>query len=324
MHETAPARSDPRPERRFAWHAQAILRAGLLAPCLGCLPPIDALAQPAPPLHAGALVTDVSGTAIVDREGRPHALDVLVTLEPHDTLRLGPDARVELVVTHGAGRVFRISGPGRFALRAGSVVALEGTGSVAARDLEGDWSGLRIDGTHLGRAAASLRGAPDSAILLRAPIGAQRPGQLTSLRWDRPYGRRSAHWSYDVRLVDPAGALVFATQTGATSVALPSLAWTAERDYLWTVTGTNEDGRRATGSAEFRPVGAGLQARIDALAADVARARARDAARKVVPEDVLYALALDQAGLDSEAAQQWQTLAGARPAFAARLVGAGE
>ena len=92
-----------------------------------------------PPLQQGpvAVVTDVDGKASNFRSGRAHALAVLEALDRSDQLRLEAHARVEIAFTAGRGRVFSLSGPGRFALRADDVVGMDAGSRIVMRDLAG-------------------------------------------------------------------------------------------------------------------------------------------------------------------------------------------
>jgi len=262
---------DPRPVRRrraalLPWS----LALALLLAFTHLAPPVRAQALP----RSCAVVTDLSGTASLQRAGAPHALAVLDYLFAADELQLERGTTVELVTTDGPGRVYTLSGPGRFGLRAAVPVALDARGAVAARDPAQDWRALQLDAGALGRASVSLRGAPDGAIALLAPVGTVRVDDLDRLRWTRPYGRPSARWTYELRLVDADGTLVFATRTGATELAWPGpRPGMPARPYLWTVIGTTPDGRRAEGSAEFRVVDAPLQARIEDAPAAARQAR---------------------------------------------------
>jgi len=264
-----------------------------------------------------AVVTDVDGGASIHRSGRAHAVAALDPLERSDQLWLQAHAHVELVFFLGNGRVFSLSGPGRFAVRADEAVGLDAGARIAVRDLAQAWRGLRIAPGPVGRASVALRGAPGERLELRSPMGAQLDAPLDELRWDQPHGPRPESWTYAVRVIDSRGAIVFSTSTRATVAALPEqLPWAREQTYLWTVEASADDGRHAVAAAEFRIVDAATQERIRALRRAVEQARDERHGAGATAEDVLLAMALAQAGLRSEAQRAWRTVALARPAFA--------
>jgi hypothetical protein len=301
------------------WFFAALATAGAQAPLPGArqspfVPAPAPAAQPAP----CALLTGLEGRASVQRADGTRRLAVLDALLPNDELRLAADARVELVVTVGQQRVFSLKGPGRFQLSKGAVLALDRNSFVAVRDLVGDWGALRLRPGLVGRASVSLRGAPDTSLAIRAPLGGQRAAQIDTLRWEVPYGRRTDHWRYSVAVIDMQGRAVFSADTADTVLPLPrNIAWSRGQTYVWTVAATSDDGLRTDGSAEFRVVSQDVEESVDAVAAAAVEAHRRLAVAALLAEDVLYALLLDQSGLRQDADHQWHSLALARPAFAA-------
>jgi len=289
-----------------------------LAGCVAALLTVGPLAAG----HAGAasdeplaIVTDVDGAAAVERSGRAHAVAALELLERADELVLPTSARVEIAFFGGAPRVFVLSGPGRFAMHADKVQGLEPRCRIAVRDLAPAWRSLQVKPGLVGRASVALRGGPSTRLALDSPLGAQFDTDLDALRWKPPYGREAANWEYTVRLIDWRGTVVFSARTRATRAELPAqLAWMRGQPYLWTVEAASEDGRRAAAATEFRIVDQATQERLRTLAR-IAQELHRDAADGTGAEDVLLALALDQAGLRSKADEQWRAVALVRPAF---------
>lgn len=286
--------------------------AAMLAACaLAAGPPA---AAPAAPL---AVVTDVDGAAALKRSGHVHAVAALELLGRSDELVLPAAARVEIAFFAGAPRVFVLSGPGRFALSADEVRGLQPDAQIAVRDLAPAWRWLRIKPGLVGRASVALRGAPSGALSVDAPVGAQLDTDLKVLRWRPPYGRDAANWQYSVRLIDWRGAVLFSTRTRAAWAELPAqLSWEHEQPYLWTVEAVADDGRRAAAASEFRIVDQATQEQVRALARIARQVHDDAAGAAATAEDVLLALALDQAGLRSKADEQWRVVALARPAFA--------
>jgi hypothetical protein len=303
----------------------------IIAACMLALAaPPQAGAQPATALSRGggasdaarphpvALVTGIEGSARLSRGNRARDLGALDTLDAGDFLRLLPGARVEVAFTAGAQRVFALQGPGRYALRGDAVVPLDAHSSLQSRDLVGDWRGLQLQPDMVGRASVSLRGWPDTPLQLRAPVGGQRSAAVDTLRWAPPFGAPGAGWTYAVRIIDARGELVLEASTMQSSLALPhATTWQRERSYAWTVTATGADGRRREAAAEFHVVSQETEDWVAAATQAAALARARLSAAAVASEDVLLALALDQAGLRNDADAQWRRVASARPSLAA-------
>ncbi len=265
-----------------------------------------------------ALLTDLDGQASVQRADGRHRLEVLDTLAAGDELRLGPNTRVEVVVTADRDRVYTLNGPGRFLLSKTELVALDRDSAVVTRDLVGNWRTLQLQPGMVGRASVSLRGAADAPLVTRSPVGGQRSRALDVLRWNAPYGRWRDRWSYTVAVIDVQGRPVYSATATTSVVPLPrTIAWLRGRSYVWTVAAVSDDGRRAEGSAEFHIVDQDVEDFIDAAQDAAAMARRKLPPGSLVAEDVLLALVLDQAGLRNEADRQWRSLVTARPAFAA-------
>ena len=264
-----------------------------------------------------AVVTDVDGKAGRLRAGHSRALVALDVLERSDQLLLPARARVEIAFFSGMPRVFVLTGPGRFALRGDAVIGLGGSGAVLVRDLDLAWRTLQIRPALLGRASVALRGAPGAGLEVQAPVGAQLDVALDALRWRPPYGRSGQNWEYAVRLIDAQGAVVFSASTRDTAIALPAhTPWVREQPYLWTVDAVGDDGRRVGAAAEFLVLDRATQERLDVLAQITERARTQQTDAQGTVEEVLLAIALEQAGLRSEADRRWRAVASTRPAFA--------
>ncbi|HYA66146.1 MAG TPA: hypothetical protein VEE84_05630 [Burkholderiaceae bacterium] len=293
-----------------------VMRVGAMAALLGGAS--AAAEQPAMASNAPlAVVTDIKGDAALVHAGRRRGVLVLDLLERSDELLVSAKAQVELAFFSGAPRVFVLSGPGRFAVRADAVVSRDAAARIAVRDLAEAWRTVQIRPGMLGRASVALRGSSVRRLQAQAPIGVQLEEALDALRWNPPYGPDSQNWQYSVRLIDADGALVFSVSTRATEVALPTnLPWQREQPYLWTVKAVADDGRRAESATEFRLVDRFTQERIQQLAQIAQEARALQPQADGTAEQVLFAIALDQAGLRSEADRRWRALASVRPAFA--------
>ncbi|HXY05726.1 MAG TPA: hypothetical protein VEI05_04210 [Burkholderiaceae bacterium] len=298
-------------------------RRALLAGALGifCCGLAVGAARSASPVDAPvAVVTDLRASASLLRAGHRRALEALDVLDRSDELVLAENARVEIAYFSGVPRLFLLFGPGRFLLHDDAVIGRHANDRIAVRDLAQAWRALHIEPALLGRASVALRAASGADLRIQSPVGAQLEADLDALRWKTPYGRGSQSWQYAVRLIDAQGAVLFSANTRDTMVALPAqLPWAREQPYLWTIEALADDGRRAETATEFRLVDRTTQERMDALAKITEQARAQQTDTTGTAEDVLFAIALDQAGLLGEANRRWQAVAQMRPAFARQV-----
>lgn len=283
--------------------------------------PLSALAASELPASVAngslAVVTNVTGKAALLHAGRRHGVVALDLLERSDELALEKNSQVEIAFFSGIPRVFLLSGPGRFALRADAVVSADAGARIGVRDLAQAWRTVQIRPGMVGRASVALRGSSAQALPVQAPVGLQLEEALDALRWQPPYGRGPQNWQYAVRLIDADGAVVFSAVTRDTEVALPAtLTWLREQPYLWTVKASADDGRRAESATEFRLVDRTTQEHMQLLSQIAQAAHAQRPDADGTAEQVLLAIALEQAGLRSEADRRWRALAAARPAFA--------
>ena len=269
------------------------------------------------PVVAVAVVTDLTGHGQLRRHGQQRPLAVLDTLLPQDQLHMDAGAAAELAFTAGAGSVIRLAGPGRFQVRSQDVLPRDPGAKVERRDLAAAWRGVRLRPGLIGRASIALRGLPATQVSLRSPIGGEAADGIERLQWDQPYGRHAGAWDYTVRVIDDQGSLVFASQSRERALDLPaSLVLDRGRDYLWTVQAQADDRRHAYGAAEFHWVAADVEQRMRDLTKAVVSLRRDPARAESSAEEVLLALALEQAGLHNTAQRQWQALLPLRPALA--------
>ncbi len=264
-----------------------------------------------------AVVTDVTGKAVLTHTGRRRGVLPLDLLDAFDELQLFEKAQVEIAFFSGAPRVFLLRGPGRFAVHPDAVVSGDAAARIVVRDLAAAWRTVQIRPGLVGRASVALRGSLVEALQVQAPVGPQLEEALNTLRWKPPYGRDSQNWQYTVRLIDANGSVVFSASTRDTELALPAqLPWLREQPYLWTVKAISDDGRRAEAATEFVLVDRATQERMQLLTQIAHQVQADHSDADGTAEQVLLALALEQAGLRSQADRQWRALAAVRPAFA--------
>lgn len=267
--------------------------------------------------HPVAVVTDLGGRSQLQRPGAQRALAILDTLNANDPLELAAGAFVELAFTAGTGTVLRLTGPGRFRVRAADVHARDPGARVERRDLAAAWRSLHIRPGMVGRASIALRGLAATQVTLRSPLGGEDAAGLHRLEWDQPYGHPAAPWDYTVRLIDDQGMLLFVTQSQERSIPVPAdLDFERGRDYLWTVQARAGDERHADGAAEFHRIPADVEDRVNEMMRVVLDLRHDPQQPESNAEEVLFALALEQAGMRAAARRQWRALRPLRPALA--------
>ncbi len=264
-----------------------------------------------------AVVTDIEGSVRLERGPIRRPVAALDPLFASDRLSLAPGARVETAITNGAGRVVVVRGPCHCVLRGADIVPLDGACALEQRDLAQAWRALRIAPGALGRASVSMRGAARAPMLLLAPVGPQLANAPTRLRWEAPYGPQAQAWEYAVRLIDPEGQLILSARTREPSFSLAGQPLLPGLAYLWTVEATAPDGRRSRAAAEFLILGEAAQRPLRALQAAAMQLRVEPQRVVDSAEEVLLAVALEQAGLRNDAQAQWQAIGALRPAIAA-------
>ncbi len=276
------------------------------------------VAAQAPPGSPGiAVVTDLRGAAWLQRRQGRDTLAPLDVLRAGDTVAIADGGEVEIAFTAGAGRVLTLAGPGRFEM-AVDTVRVRGRGRVQARDLAAAWRALLVQPGAVGRASIALRSLRATDVPLRAPRGTLDGAAPALLQWDPPYGRAGGPWRYEVRIIDASGSQVFAARTAANALAPePSIAWERGAEYLWRVDAVGADGRRAAGVAAFRLLDPMLAVRLASVREEVAQARGPARRALARAEEVLLALAYEDAGLTAAACGQWAQVAQVRPEFAA-------
>jgi hypothetical protein len=114
-------------------------------------------------------------------------------------------------------------------------------------------------------------------------------------------------------LVDEQGRRLHEASVDAPRAVLPPEVRLDEgRPYVWSVSARNARGVTSESAAEFRLLPAAQRAALDA---------ARPAAQADFTERIVYALALEQHGLQEEARRYWDALAAERPGVATRTRG---
>jgi len=320
MRTVVPAGGQTIIKRQSSLHLLALMACLALGAATCC--PAGRCAAAGPAALPVAVVTDLSGHAQLRRQGERRALAVLDVLQVGDQLQLDAAAAVEVAFTAGAGSVLALTGPGRLRVRNDDVLPRDPGALVQRRDLAAQWRGLRIRPGLVGRASIALRGIAATQVTLRAPLGGQDGAGLRWLEWDQPYGHPAGAWDYTVRVIDDQGGLMFLARSQERSLALPAgLDFERGRDYLWTVQAQTQDQRSAYGAGEFHRIGAEIEAGLEAMTQSVSAQRRDPAQPESTAEEVLLALAMEQAGLRNAAQRQWRALIALRPALAGIVAG---
>lgn len=241
-------------------------------------------------------------TGLVTRNAsaaRSEPLALFDTLGPRDTLTLGREASVTLVL-EGSGQQYRLEGPGRWQFNGETGATLQGmppavlpVAAPALRPAAQPRSRVIAGATAMrARAIGELALSPDSTRLLRPPM---------VLRWtDAGEGAR-----YRITLATAEGRAVYEGLSEVPQVSLPDPAQPQPgMSYAWSVdvVAGSQQGLRAFGA--FTVADPPTQQQWSGLAPQ---------ADAPVSQWVLYAGALQRAGFVDEAASAWQKVTEQRP-----------
>jgi hypothetical protein len=199
--------------------------------------------------QAVAILTEIEGSVRLIEHGRTLRPEVAEPIDRGAIALLEPHARIVLAYP-GAGSIYELRGPGRFEVRSDVVLLRSGSGSLARRDLASALRALSIrpEGTTL-QGSAAMRGA--GALLLQAdgPTGSQFARDPIRICW-RPLGKP---WTYQVRLIDDEGIVVFEAGTAESTFELPTeIPLRPNAPYLWRVLAMGPNGQSAEAVGEFR------------------------------------------------------------------------
>jgi hypothetical protein len=256
---------------------------------------------------AVAVVSDVQGAARVGAGAEPRALTLLAELRAGDTVRIDAGARV-VVAFLPAGDVYEL-GAGRFRVGTRAIEPADPKNPPRKRALAPPLKALRVQPQGLSQGAVVMRGgAPAERVVLI------RPSHVVDARGDlvfewKPVGAGP----YRFLLVDEQGRRLHEAGVDAPRYVLPPEVRLDEgRPYVWSVSARNARGVASESAAEFRLLPAAQRAALDA---------ARPAAQADFTERIVYALALEQHGLQEEAQRYWDVLAAERPGAVANTRG---
>ncbi len=265
-----------------AWRiAVALLVWCLNGAAAACAQPVvTAVATPV------AIITEASGAFRILARGNPAPSEVASPVEPGAILALDREARLVLAYP-GTGSIYQLQGPGRFVARTSGVERLSGPGSLAQRDLVSALRALKIrpEGARV-QGSTAMRGAGGLVLQAWGPTGSQRTPDAMVVCW-RPLG---LNWSYQIRVIDDDGHVVFDGHTNGARLPLPAVRMLqADAAYLWQVLARGPNGESAEAVGQFQRLDPSTEQALQQARSALASGDATDRA--------LYAIALRQHGL---------------------------
>lgn len=256
---------------------------------LGCVLLAGTLAAHASP-EPVALVTELSGTAVVAQKPDGGTLEVLHELRVGAVVTLNSGARAVVVHT-ASGIVYDLSGPGRFRVQGKGVDALNGA-RLARRELPQSIRSFQLKPLSAMQANIVMRGG--TPVWLDGPSG----GVL---------GTDELNYRIQGNVVTPkveitalgGNAIVVVQQ--ASSAFNPASATSIQRGtrYLLLIKGTDGRGKPIELSSSFWLIDSESAARLKA---------ARPVAEATTTDLIVYALALESAGATATAQETWRVV----------------
>jgi len=250
-----------------------------------------------------AMVTEVQGQGELVQGGKHVPLQVRAAMSANDSLQLADGARAAIALV-ARGQVFHAFGPGTFVLQDDGLAVERGARArVERRELAAAIRALSIDPARNAQATIVTRGDGLSrGFAVIAPKGLQLEPDARRLAWRAVDADRSAGWQYHIVLSDDDGNVTYETTTRATEVLVPTnVALARGREYVCEVIATGPLGRRFSDAERFELVDAAVEDRL---------LQARAAAGDDATARTLLAIAYEEHGLATAAAQAWQSLGG--------------
>ncbi|MES9956635.1 MAG: hypothetical protein ABW086_06255 [Sedimenticola sp.] len=244
-----------------------------------------------------AMIVDLMGTTTLERDGQQQSANLLDYLQTGDKLTLAKQSSLTLVYLKSA-REYRYQGDARLII--GPEAPQQEVGAPAqSREL----SIMR----ETGLSQQQLQGYEQAGLVMRSmkPRKAATSVSITQtwpvVRWRGDHAAQR----YQLLLSDLTGNILHRAEVHGTVYHPPGeLQLKRGKRYHWTVRPLQQPGAPRIGRAGFHlPAGQGLE-----------NLRARRPAKNAPFSDwVIYAVALERAGLPQDAREVWQWLAGQRP-----------
>lgn len=247
-----------------------------------------------------AMITDVTGKAVISGGAKPAAAAILAELSASARVQLDAGARVNVLLLQ-SGDEYVLEGPSLISFAAREPAALSGNAprKLANTPRAGE---VRITRAPVTQAAVVMRSfRAGTRIRLLNLRGTRTLAAAPEFRW----ASDEAATRYTFELSDDTGKSLYQTETGATTLRLPASVKLGDgAGYTWEVSARLSDGRRYISYGDFSVVAADLRTRVEA---------ARPAPDASVSDRVVFAAWLDQMELRDEARGYWRALAQERP-----------
>lgn len=238
-----------------------------------------------------ALVTDLTGKAVVlDKSGK-HAVSILFRIDPNTKVRLDDNARMVVLYVR-SNQEYEIQGPSTVRFKTIQPESIEGSKPSKRNILFGAESkSVRIDLVTVAQAAMVMRGSEPALMLETHPEFHWKPAQ--------PYPE------YQFVLNDETGDVLLQTVVKGDSYKLASTVnLDDKRMYAWRITALPQNKESYSVSGSFRIASAELRRMVESM-------RPRETAPP--SEYVAFAIWLEQMKLKDEARKYWRMAAAKRP-----------
>lgn len=280
---------------------------------LWLLAALAALATPAGrAAEVVAMVTDISGEAVVSVDGAESPVALLASLAPGAEISLAGGARVSLVY-FASSREHSYAGPARLVVEAEAPKLIEGKAAEVRELAIAKETGISPVAEGYGQAALVFRGGVKKPLVRQFhPVNSKLLVAPREFVWEGP----AEDSQYRFVLQDEQGQVVMETLVNAPRLSLsPEVRLRNEALYTWTVDAHTAAGEKYSASADFSVVADADRQRLERL---------RPAGGATFSERVVYALLLEQEGLREAAREVWGALVSERPGAPALKERAGQ
>lgn len=262
------------------------------------------LAAPVTPAGAQsvAMVTDVSGKAVLQGASGKAEITILSEIATDDRLQLEAGARVTAIYLK-SGDEYTFTGPAQIQFRAAAPQVLSGAQPQRrASPLRKGGKDVTIKPMGVTQAAFVMRsGRPTARIKLLTLSGTRTLDASPEFRWQE----LEAGARYRFELTDDTGRSLHDADLESTSLKLtPSVQLREGVTHTWEISARLADGRRYVSAGDFSIAPADLRSQVELL---------RPAPGAPVSERVAFAAWLEQVELRDEARKYWKALAAERP-----------
>ncbi len=279
----------------------ALMRLIVAAPLCGLL---IGLAQASEPV---AMVTDLSGDVWIQKGDKQKRLNVLSYIEEGGSIRLDAKASIS-ITTFTPAAEYAVVGPAKLELVGGAVHVLNG-GKLTKLILDEQKASAgkqfsAVQRERLAMAALRMRGGGADGIGLNqlTPVNVEMLNAHPNFSWSAPREAKR----FNLTLIDETtGKVIQEVSVNELIWKMPSeLSLQYQHQYSWKVRALLAAGQEMISTAEFTMI-------------DEARAKrilqSKPAASAPFSDRVLYAVLLENEGLNTDAVDEWKMLAAERP-----------